>query len=75
MKEVMYVKKWAVEVWESERGWGRSLLNTYLYDTQENAMEKHQEVNSKNTAPTAPDYYIYAEFPYEKFVEAGKDSE
>ena len=44
---------------ESERGWGSNDWHEY-YDTPEEARDRINEVNSHNTAPVAPDYYIMA---------------
>jgi hypothetical protein len=44
---------------ESERGWGKSEW-TEDYDTRQEAYDRIVEVNSRNTATHAPDYYVQA---------------
>jgi hypothetical protein len=53
-----------VDVYESERWWWRSLIDSFIYNTLEEANEKVSSVNSKNTSETVPDYYIFANEPY-----------
>jgi hypothetical protein len=45
---------------ESERGWGQDYW-TEDYPTFEAAKKRIVEINSKNTSPTAPDWYMQAE--------------
>lgn len=45
---------------ESERGWGQKYWHED-YDTYEDARRVIQEINSKNTSLTAPDWYMQAE--------------
>jgi hypothetical protein len=52
--------KYRVHLVESERGWGREYWHED-YDTLVEAHRRIQEVNSRNTAPTAPDFYIAAD--------------
>jgi hypothetical protein len=52
--------KYKIHVMESERGWGREYW-TETYDTYEEAKTRIHSINSKNTSPTAPDYYMQAE--------------
>lgn len=51
--------KYRIRLVESERGWGQEYWNED-YDTREDAQHRIKEVNAKNTALTAPDYYISA---------------
>ena len=53
--------KIAVTLTEYERGWGSKAIHTQYFDNISEAEAYANEVNSKNTAPTAPDYYIQAE--------------
>lgn len=45
---------------ESERGWGSERWHED-YDTFQQAQERINSVNSKNTALTVPDWYMIAE--------------
>lgn len=51
--------KYEITVMESERGWGQSFWEE-KFDTAEEAQARITEINSHNTAPVAPDYYIQA---------------
>lgn len=51
--------KYEINLMESERGWGQDYW-AERFDTYEEAAGRIAEVNSKNTAATAPDYYITA---------------
>lgn len=53
------VVKFEITVMDSERGWGRSEW-TERFDTREEAAARIVEINSKNTALRAPDYYMQA---------------
>lgn len=55
--------KFAVDTYESERGWGAKLLTTRKFKTKEEADKFVKEYNSENTEDVAPDYYFYAESP------------
>lgn len=46
---------------EYERGWGSSVIDMVTFDSYTEAKALVDSVNSKNTSPTAPDYYIQAE--------------
>lgn len=48
-----------ITVVERERGWGGDEW-TEDFDTEDAAWARIKEINSKNTAPVAPDYYIAA---------------
>ena len=52
--------KFRVWVTESERGWGMSYETVY-FKTKKAAQKYVDEINSANTDPTAPDWYIQAE--------------
>ncbi|NTU50578.1 MAG: hypothetical protein HGA87_06875 [Desulfobulbaceae bacterium] len=41
------------------------LLETRIFETLEDALKFQEEINSKNTAKYAPDYYVQAEDPVE----------
>lgn len=52
--------KFRVELMESERGWGQEYWHED-YDTYEEAQKRIHDVNSKNVAGNAPDWYMRAE--------------
>ena len=52
--------KYRIKCMSSERGWGREYWNED-FDTHAEAKKRIYEINSKNTALTAPDYYEQAE--------------
>ena len=49
-----------IEIREFERGWGDKRIDTEEFETYEAACAATDEINSKNTSRTAPDYYIQA---------------
>lgn len=51
---------YAVEVIESERGWGSKVDDHMLCLTFEDAKLFKEEFNSKNNEDDVPDYYMYA---------------
>lgn len=51
--------KYQITIMESERGWGRNEW-TEDFDTREEAQERITYINSFNTSPVAPDYYMQA---------------
>ena len=50
-----------VQYIESERGWGQRVDEVKEFDTYELALEAVTEFNARNTADSAPDWYMYAE--------------
>lgn len=52
--------KYRIRVVESERGWGQDRW-TEDYDTYEEAKKRIKDINSKNTALSAPDWYMQAD--------------
>jgi hypothetical protein len=54
-----------VEVWERDIMQAPELLETRIFETLEDALKFQEEINSKNTAKYAPDYYVQAEDPRE----------
>ena len=50
-----------VAIREFERGWGPKVIDIVQFDSYDEAVAEINRTNSKNTAPTAPDYYIQAE--------------
>lgn len=59
-----------VTLTEHERGWGAKSFHHEDFSDKEKALAYMRKENAKNTAPTAPDYYICAEEP--RFVPKGK---
>lgn len=55
--------KFKVEIWESERGWGQRLDEVKEFDDAQKAFDFVREFNSHNTAPEAPDWYMFAKKP------------
>jgi hypothetical protein len=51
--------EYAITVMESERGWGQDYWEE-KFETPEKAQERINEINSRNTSSTAPDYYMQA---------------
>jgi hypothetical protein len=51
-----------VDVIERERGWGSKIDQTLYFDNEEEARNYVQTFNSKNTARTAPEWYMVAEY-------------
>ena len=54
-----------VEVWERDIMQAPHLLKTRTFDTLQDALKFQDEINSKNTAKYAPDYYVQADDPKE----------
>jgi len=48
-------------VWESERGWGRKIDETKKFATEKARDKFITKFNARNTAATAPDWYMFAE--------------
>lgn len=51
--------RYQISVMESERGWGSEQW-VESFDTREAAEARIEAINSKNTSPVAPDYYMKA---------------
>lgn len=52
--------KYRLHLMESERGWGQDYWHED-YNTRAEAEARMNEVNRKNTALVAPDYYMQAQ--------------
>ena len=52
--------KYQITVTESERGWGQDTW-TENFDTLQEAKSRILDINSKNTATMAPDWYMIAD--------------
>ena len=51
-----------VDIYEYERGWGSKLDEKKYFDTKEEAEAFVVVYNSRNTAKTAPDWYMQAKY-------------
>lgn len=60
--EVKNVNLYKVVIMEYERGWGSKVDETKYFDTEVSAKEFVREFNKRNTAATAPDWYMQAEY-------------
>lgn len=56
--------KWKVNIWESERGWGRRLDSTRTFDDYDEAKNLVKEYNDQNDKDIVPDWYMFASGPY-----------
>jgi hypothetical protein len=56
------VKAFRVDLVEHERGWGSKIDETKYFDNEQEAKDYCAKYNSKNTAPSAPDWYMVAEY-------------
>ena len=57
------VDAWAVEIIESERGWGSKVDEVKYFDNFDDAAEFVDKFNSHNIAESAPDWYMVASTP------------
>jgi hypothetical protein len=54
-------KPWAVDLWESERGWGGRVDDTMFFETKELADAFVLEYNTRfNSLDAVPDWYMVA---------------
>jgi hypothetical protein len=51
-----------VDLVEHERGWGSKLDESLYFDNEDEARNYVQTFNARNTAKTAPDWYMVAEY-------------
>jgi hypothetical protein len=51
-----------VDLIESERGWGSKIDEVLYFDNEEEAREYARAFNARNTAATAPDWYMRADY-------------
>jgi hypothetical protein len=51
-----------VDVIERERGWGSKIDDTLYFDNETEAKEYCRQFNARNTAHTAPEWYMVAEY-------------
>lgn len=55
-------RSYQVDIMEYERGWGSRVDESIYFDNEEEARAYVEQFNSKNTGPTAPDWYMVAEY-------------
>lgn len=59
--EVKTVEVWAVDILESERGWGNRIDDTRYFETKQQAQEFVKEYNKDNNPLLpVPDWYMIA---------------
>jgi hypothetical protein len=51
-----------VDLVEYERGWGSKVDETIYFDNEAEARKYCDEFNARNTASTAPDWYMVANY-------------
>ncbi len=51
-----------VDIVEHERGWGSKIDETLYFDNEDQARFYAETFNTRNTAKTAPDWYMVAEY-------------
>lgn len=57
-------KNFAVEIIESEAGWGQRLDAIQYFETYEEAEKFMKEYNKKNNLSKTPRWYMYASKPF-----------
>lgn len=55
--------RWAVNIIESERGWGQRVDETRMFDDYDEALDFVEKYNAENNLPYVPDWYMFAEEP------------
>ena len=53
-------EEFKVEIWEHERGWGGKIDQIKTFHDRQKALDFIEKFNSKNTATSAPDWYMVA---------------
>ena len=57
-------KVWAVDIIESERGWGQKVDETLYFHKKEDAQKYMEDYNKEyNNLPYVPDWYMTAWYP------------
>lgn len=56
--------RYAVDLIESERGWGQKVDDTYYFDEELYAQRFITKFNDKNDKSITPDWYMYATESY-----------
>jgi hypothetical protein len=63
MTQITPPKAYRVDIVEYERGWGSKIDETLYFDDEQEAKDYATNYNKKhNTAPTAPDWYMAAQY-------------
>jgi hypothetical protein len=62
MAQIQKPQAYRVDVIERERGWGSKIDDTLYFDNETEAKEYCRQFNARNTATTAPDWYMVAEY-------------
>lgn len=62
MPEIKLQQAYRVDIIESERGWGQKLDEVKYFDNAQEAQNFCKKYNSMNTARTAPDWYMQANY-------------
>lgn len=57
-------KNFAIEIIESEAGWGQRLDETKYFETYEEAEKFMKEYNKKNNLSQVPNWHMYASEPF-----------
>lgn len=62
MPEIKIPNTYAVDLIESERGWGQKIEETKYFYTEEEARRFERDFNAQNDEDYAPDWYIFAQY-------------
>lgn len=62
-----------VEIIESERGWGQNVDETIYFASKEKAEAYCNKYNARNTATTAPDWYMVALYKGKESIPEDKE--
>ena len=57
-------KNFAIEIIESEAGWGQRLDETKYFETYEEAEKFMKDYNKENNLSKVPSWYMYASRPF-----------
>lgn len=60
-------EKWAVQIIESEKGWGQKIDEIKYFKSKAEADKFVEEFNSTNTSESAPEWYMQASDPVRVF--------
>ncbi len=55
-------KKYRVDIIESECGWGRKIVGTKYFDSEEKALQFCNDYNTNNKDNQVPGWYMMAEY-------------
>ena len=62
MAQISKPVAYRVDIVEYERGWGSKIEETLYFDNEAEARKVCDDFNAGNTAPTAPDWYMIANY-------------